>query len=51
MQSVQEWAQAHGRQVTYGSTDLVSPAQFMEELSLLGRAQSGGGGGGGMDLR
>lgn len=50
MQSVQEWAQAHGRQVTYGSTDLVSPAQFVDELSHLGRAQSGGGGGG-ADLR
>mmetsp|Transcript_66695 Transcript_66695/g.168225 ORF Transcript_66695/g.168225 Transcript_66695/m.168225 type:complete len:638 (+) Transcript_66695:135-2048(+) len=43
MQAVQEWAQAHGRQVTYGSTDLVSPAQFVDELSHLGRAQSGGG--------
>mmetsp|Transcript_128581 Transcript_128581/g.274239 ORF Transcript_128581/g.274239 Transcript_128581/m.274239 type:complete len:653 (-) Transcript_128581:42-2000(-) len=44
MQSVQEWAQAHGRQVTYGSTDLVSPAMFVEELCHLGQAQCGGGG-------
>jgi len=43
MQSVQEWAQEHGRQVTYGSTDMVSPAQFVDELDNLGRAQGGGG--------
>lgn len=42
MQSVQEWAQTNGRHVTYGSTDLVSPAQFVGELSKLGQAQSGG---------
>lgn len=41
MQSIQEWAQAHGRQVTYGSTDLVSPEQFLQELGLLGKAQAG----------
>lgn len=44
MQSVQEWAQAHGRQVTYGCTDLVAPEQFVNELCHLGRAQAGGGG-------
>mmetsp|Transcript_99506 Transcript_99506/g.310719 ORF Transcript_99506/g.310719 Transcript_99506/m.310719 type:complete len:646 (+) Transcript_99506:124-2061(+) len=43
MQSLQEWAQAHGRQVVYGSTDLVSPAQFVDELCHLGQAQCGGG--------
>uniref|UniRef100_A0A7S4Q283 Uncharacterized protein n=2 Tax=Alexandrium monilatum TaxID=311494 RepID=A0A7S4Q283_9DINO len=50
MQSLQEWAQAHQRQVIYGSTDLVAPAQFVEELSHLGQAQ-GGGGAGDVDLR
>jgi hypothetical protein len=45
MQSVQEWSQEHGKQVTYGSTDMVSPAQFVDELDNLGRAQGGGGGG------
>jgi len=49
MQSLQEWAQAHGRQVFYGSTDLVSPAQFVDELCHLGQAQ--GAGGGSLDLR
>merc|ERR1712187_361535 len=39
MQAVQEWAQGHGRQVTYGSTDVVSPAQFADELRHLGEAQ------------
>lgn len=48
MQVLQEWAQAHGRSVSYGSTDMVSPAQFVEELSHLGQAQQGGGG---TDLR
>jgi len=43
MQSVQEWAQTRGRQVTYGCTDLVSPEHFVEELRHLGAAQSGGG--------
>jgi len=42
MQSVHEWAQANGRHVTYGSTDLVTPAQFVDELSNLGQAQCGG---------
>jgi len=46
MQSVSEWAQSHGRQVTYGATDLVSPTQFVDELCLLGRPN-----GGGSDLR
>jgi len=40
MQSVQEWAQAHGRQVAYGSTDMVSPVQFVEELRELGQHHS-----------
>jgi len=44
MQSLQEWAQGHGRQVSYGATDLVSPVNFLDELSHLGQAQSGGGG-------
>jgi len=39
MQSVQDWAQARGRHVVYGSTDLVAPTQFLEELSELGRGQ------------
>jgi len=38
LQSLQEWAQSHGRTVTYGSTDIVSPEQFVDELSHLGRA-------------
>merc|ERR1711957_940754 len=41
MQAAQEWAQAKGRNVTYGSTDMVSPAQFVDELTHLGKAQSG----------
>jgi len=43
MQSVQEWAQAKGRHVVYGSTDMVTPAQFVDELTHLGKAQAGGG--------
>jgi len=43
MQSVMEWAQAKGKQVTYGCTDLVSPEHFVNELCHLGRAQSRGG--------
>jgi hypothetical protein len=39
MQQLQEWAQEHQKQVIYGSTDLVSPAQFVEELCHLGQAQ------------
>lgn len=42
LQNLQEWAQGAGRQVVYGATDLVSPAQFVEELSHLGQALSGG---------
>ncbi|CAK8999931.1 unnamed protein product, partial [Durusdinium trenchii] len=45
-QSLQDWAQNSGRQVTYGSTDMVSPVQFVDELShlgqTLGQGQSGG---------
>merc|ERR1712137_879395 len=37
MQSVEEWAKANGRVVSYGSTDMVSPKEFVEELSSLGR--------------
>jgi len=44
LQSLQEWAQASGRQVVYGATDMVSPTQFVEELSHLGQALGGGGG-------
>mmetsp|Transcript_69130 Transcript_69130/g.202434 ORF Transcript_69130/g.202434 Transcript_69130/m.202434 type:complete len:645 (+) Transcript_69130:116-2050(+) len=50
MQSVQEWAQSHQRQVMYGSTDLVTPAQFVDELCHLGQAL-GGGASPGVDLR
>jgi len=39
MQLLQEWAQTNSRQVVYGSTDLVSPAQFVDELGNLGRGQ------------
>jgi hypothetical protein len=39
MQSLQEWGQKHGRQVSYGSTDMVAPAQFVEELCHLGKLQ------------
>jgi len=42
MQSIQEWAQKQGRQVTYGSTDLVSPEGFVRELDILGRQMAGG---------
>eukprot|EP00933_Yihiella_yeosuensis_P028601 TRINITY_DN22440_c0_g1_i1.p1 TRINITY_DN22440_c0_g1~~TRINITY_DN22440_c0_g1_i1.p1 ORF type:complete len:655 (+),score=137.53 TRINITY_DN22440_c0_g1_i1:134-2098(+) len=44
LQCLQEWAQTSGRQVVYGATDLVSPTQFVEELSHLGQAHGGGGG-------
>lgn len=37
MQSLQEWGTKHGRQVSYGSTDLVAPGQFVEELCQLGK--------------
>lgn len=42
LQAVQEWAQERRKQVTYGSTDLVSPARFAKELCHLGNAQSSG---------
>jgi len=48
MQAVDEWAKANGRTVSYGSTDMVSPKDFVEELSSLGKAMGGGSGG---DLR
>lgn len=38
LQSLQEWSQEKGRQIFYGSTDVVSPIQFVEELCHLGRA-------------
>lgn len=38
LQSLHEWAQSHGRNVTYGSTDVVSPEQFVDELSHLGKS-------------
>jgi hypothetical protein len=40
MQSLQEWGQKHGRQVCYGSTDMVAPKQFVEELCELGKSLS-----------
>merc|ERR1711904_712319 len=40
MQSLQEWGQKHGRQVSYGSTDMVNPSQFVEELCKLGKTLS-----------
>merc|ERR1712190_408906 len=42
MQSLQEWATEHGRQVVYGSTDIVSPNQFLDALCHLGQAQCSG---------
>jgi len=44
MQSVQDWAQTRGRHVVYGSTDMVAPTQFVEELCALGGGLGGGGG-------
>mmetsp|Transcript_43192 Transcript_43192/g.78567 ORF Transcript_43192/g.78567 Transcript_43192/m.78567 type:complete len:621 (-) Transcript_43192:92-1954(-) len=41
LQLLQEWAQSHGRHITYGSTDMVSPSQFVDELSYLGSSQAG----------
>jgi len=38
MQSLQEWGQKHGRQVSYGATDMVAPIQFVEELCQLGKS-------------
>jgi len=40
LQALQELALKQGRHVIYGSTDLVAPCQFAEELCHLGRAQS-----------
>eukprot|EP00747_Dinoflagellata_sp_TGD_P182700 gnl/TRDRNA2_/TRDRNA2_37044_c0_seq1.p1 gnl/TRDRNA2_/TRDRNA2_37044_c0~~gnl/TRDRNA2_/TRDRNA2_37044_c0_seq1.p1 ORF type:complete len:645 (-),score=118.27 gnl/TRDRNA2_/TRDRNA2_37044_c0_seq1:32-1966(-) len=51
LQSLQEWAQARGRNIVYGSTDLVSPTNFAEELAHLGMTIGGRGGGGEADLR
>merc|ERR1719335_1273772 len=48
-QSLSEWAAPAQKSVIYGSTDIVSPTQFIDELSILGQEQSGGGFGG--DLR
>jgi len=41
MQSLQEWGVKHGRQVSYGSTDMVAPIQFVEELCQLGKTLGG----------
>jgi len=41
LQALQELAQKQGRHIVYGSTDLVAPCQFAEELCHLGRAQGG----------
>lgn len=39
-QNVQEWARARGLQrCTYGCTEMVSPKQFLEQLSSLGAKQ------------
>eukprot|EP00971_Amphidinium_carterae_P019661 387537-Amphidinium_carterae.2 len=40
LQLLQEWAQSHGPHITYGSTDMVSPSQFVDELSYLGTSQA-----------
>merc|ERR1711997_532463 len=37
--SLQTWAQARGRHVTFGSTDMVAPDQLLDELSSLGSSQ------------
>merc|ERR1712061_737191 len=37
LQSLQEWASKNGKQMTYGSTDIVSPAQFVTQLGNLGQ--------------
>lgn len=50
LQSLQDWANASGRQVAYGATDMVSPVQFVDELSRLGAAQRQSAGGGMPDL-
>merc|ERR1712232_428341 len=39
LQGLQEWAQSSNRQVSYGSTDMVSPSQFVDELGNLGQGQ------------
>lgn len=41
MQALQEASKEHDRQVIYGSTDIVSPAQFVEELCHLGQELGG----------
>lgn len=35
--SLQEWGQKNQRQISYGSTDMVSPTQFVEEICQLGK--------------
>lgn len=40
MQALHEWSAENGRQVAYGSTDIVSAEQFVDELADLGYAQS-----------
>lgn len=35
-QALQAWAKANGRDVTYGCTDMVAAAQFVDELNELG---------------
>eukprot|EP00929_Paragymnodinium_shiwhaense_P037017 TRINITY_DN19798_c0_g1_i2.p1 TRINITY_DN19798_c0_g1~~TRINITY_DN19798_c0_g1_i2.p1 ORF type:complete len:639 (-),score=113.12 TRINITY_DN19798_c0_g1_i2:148-2064(-) len=37
LQSLAEWAQASNRHISYGSTDIVSPSQFVDELGNLGQ--------------
>jgi len=41
VQALQQWAQRHGREVHYGSTDIVSPEQFLSELCSLGSQLEG----------
>lgn len=47
--SVQHWAQARGRQLLYGATDMVPPMRFVEEICQLAREEDGEGGE--LDLR
>lgn len=51
-QALQAWAQANGRDVTYGCTEMVAAAQFVDELNELGACQKEQewSGSGGVDL-
>lgn len=39
MHALQRWSQTRGRHVTFGSTEMVAPDQFLEELANLGKSQ------------